>query len=652
MSRTDETPRLVSARKRPPRLVLHFAVVTALAVAAAAGLILVVVREADVSQAHAQAIDRARFTARAVLAPELRPADLGRAPSARRRLDLDVLFRSRVLLEGIRAATLYGPDGRRIYASHGEGASSESAARHVREALSGATVSEMATSPDGVRVLRTYVPVGGLGRGVVRLDQGYEPVMAAAKRSSWLIAVVLEGLLFILFIAFVPLLARATSRIRAHVSDLEHVATHDELTGLPNRYGFRQAAATAFAPGTSSAVLLVDLDGFSEINSSLGSASGDRLLREAGTRIESALDARQGLVARLGDDEFGVLLHGADESKSQLVSERVRQCFAAPFVVNGVRVAVSVDIGAGLYPNHGSDLDSVLGCATAALAAAKAEEQSSVQVYRAAFGAPDRSRLEIVAELRDALAADQLLVYYQPQADLLTQQIRGAEALLRWQHPQRGLLAAEEFISYAERDGLAQDLRRLVVDATAQQWLEWRMLGFDLEFAINLSTTDILDPSLPGEFGELITAYGIPPSNIVLEVTERTLIGDVRRARSVADRLHRIGVRLSIDDFGTGYSSLASLRRFPIDQVKLDRTLFADIPGDDAAEAVVGGSVEIAHGLGALVVAEGIETREQWRFAWIMGCDIAQGYLVGEPVPADELLAFLDAPRLIPLSVA
>jgi diguanylate cyclase (GGDEF)-like protein len=652
MSAPDESVRLVSARRQPPRLVLLFAVLTALAVAAAAGLILVVVREADVAQAHAHAIERARFAARSVLAPELRASDLASTPSAQRRRALDALFRTRVLVEGIRAATLYSSDGRRVFADPDEGAPTASEARHVRDALSGATVSEMAASESGVRVLRTYVPIGGSRSGVVRLDQGYEPVIAAARRSSWLIAVVLEGLLVILFIALLPLLVKAASRIRAHVADLEHVASHDELTGLPNRRGFRHAAETALASGRSSAVLLVDLDGFSEINSSLGSASGDRLLTEAGTRIQQTLDPAQGLVARLGDDEFGVLLHDADESASRLASERIRKRFAEPFVVDGVRVAVSVDIGAGLFPDHGPTLHSVLRCAAVALAAAKAEDHNGVEVYRPAFAARDRSRLEIVAELRDALAADQFLVYYQPQADLLTQQIRGAEALLRWQHPQRGLLTAGEFISYAERGGLAQELRRFVVDATAQQWLEWRMLGFDLEVAINLGGADMLDPALPGELGELITAYGIPPSDIVLEVTEHMLIADVRRARTIVERLHRLGVRISIDDFGTGYSSLASLRHFPIEQVKLDQSLIADVPGGDAAEAIVGGSVEIAHGLGALVVAEGIETREQWRFAYTMGCDIAQGHLIGEPAPAEELLAFLDAPRLIPLSVA
>jgi diguanylate cyclase (GGDEF)-like protein len=652
MSAPDESRRLVYARSHPPRLVLLFAVVTALAVAAAAGLILVVVREADVAQAHAHAIERARFAARSVLAPELRASDLSSTPSAKRRRELGALFRTRVLVEGIRAATLYSADGRRVFADPDQGAPTASEARHVHDALSGATVSEMAASENGVRVLRTYVPIGGSRSGVVRLDQGYGPVIAAARRSSRLIAVVLEGLLVILFIALLPLLAKAASRIRAHVADLEHVASHDELTGLPNRRGFRHAAETALTPGTSSAVLLVDLDGFSEINSSLGSASGDRLLTEAGTRIQQTLDPARGVVARLGDDEFGVLIHDADESTSRLASERIRKRFAEPFVVDGVRVAVSVDIGAGLFPDHGPTLHSVLRCATVALAEAKAEDHNGVEVYRPAFAARDRSRLEIVAELRDALAADQLLVYYQPQADLLTQQIRGVEALLRWQHPQRGLLTAGEFITYAERGGLAQQLRRFVVDATAQQWLEWRMLGFDLELAINLSGADMLDPALPGELGELITAYDIPASNVVLEVTEHMLIADVRRARTIVERLHRLGVRISIDDFGTGYSSLASLRHFPIEQVKLDQSLFADVPGDDAAEAIVGGSVEIAHGLGALVVAEGIETREQWRFAYTMGCDIAQGYLIGEPAPAEELLAFLDAPRLIPLSVA
>jgi diguanylate cyclase len=195
-------------------------------------------------------------------------------------------------------------------------------------------------------------------------------------------------------------------------------------------------------------------------------------------------------------------------------------------------------------------------------------------------------------------------------------------------------------------------LRRLVVAEAALQWRTWYELGFDLEVAINLAAVDMLDPTLPDEIEFVTARHGLPPGNLVLEITERALIADERRARTIVERLDGLGVRLAVDDFGTGFSSLASLRAFPIRQVKLDRSLLADVPGDEAAEAIVGGSVEIAHGLGALVVAEGIETIAQWQFAHTMGCDIAQGYLVGRPAPAGELRQLLDAPRLAPLSVA
>ena len=243
-------------------------------------------------------------------------------------------------------------------------------------------------------------------------------------------------------------------------------------------------------------------------------------------------------------------------------------------------------------------------------------------------------------------------MHYQPQADLALQQIRAVEALVRWQHPERGLLSAAEFISHAERSGLVRDLRHFVLETSARQWSEWRARGIDLELAVNLSAVDMLDVSLPDEVEDVIARYGIPPWNLVLEITERILVGDERRAGQVIARLNRIGVRLSLDDFGTGYSALASLRKFPVEQVKLDRSLLAGVPGDAGAEAIIGGCVEIAHGIGATVVAEGVETREQWRFVYLMGCDIAQGYLVGRPMPAHEITALLEMPRIAPLAAA
>ena len=645
----------VSAYGRPPRLVLLFVVLTALGVAAAAAVILVVVRQADAAQAERTAADHAHFAASALLAPNLRTSDLTIAIPAERRTQLDRLLRRRVLLGGIQSATLYGTEGQAVYATAGARASRRATAVRMNEALSGVTVSEAVRTAAGSRILRTYVPVAdpaGTVRGVVRLDQSYTPI-AATARNSLLIAGVLEGLLVLLFIALVPMLGRASSRIRAQLAELAYVATHDELTGMPNRYAFRRMAATALRTLDSAALMLVDLDGFSRINSSLGSAAGDRLLIDAGIRLTRELSPDYAVIARLGEDEFGVVCQVADVESAEWVARRIRRALGAPLEINGVRMAVDVDVGVALYPGHGADLEALLGHAATALVAAKGEGTSGVQVYDpATHSAHDNHRLTIGADLRDALEMGQLSVHYQPQSDLLTHRIRGVEALVRWEHPQRGLLTAGEFITDVERSGLAQELRHFVVSSAARQWQEWHALGLDLELAVNLSAIDLLDPALPDEIEDATSRHGVPPWNLVLEITERTLVRDERRTRQVVDQLRRIGVRFSIDDFGTGYSSLASLRSFPIHQVKLDRSLLADVPGDEAAEAIVGGSVEIAHGLGALVVAEGIEDLAQLQFASAIGCDIAQGYLIGEPASADELLGLLDTPRLVPLSIA
>jgi diguanylate cyclase (GGDEF)-like protein len=385
---------------------------------------------------------------------------------------------------------------------------------------------------------------------------------------------------------------------------------------------------------------LVDLDGFSEINDVLGSEWGDAILSDVAARLVRDLDDGE-TVARLGEDEFGVLLTAAGGEEIANVAERVRQSLGRPFVIDGVRVAMTVSIGAALLTERDATFAVVLRRAGAALSAAKEAGQGALEIFDHDHEANDVSRLALVAELREALVEGQLLVYYQPLVDLSTRTVRGVESLIRWQHPKHGLLTADAFIRQAERSGLTKAIRRFVLEATALKWREWKSRGIDLELAVNLGAIDMLDISLPDEIEDLLERHGIQPWNLVLEITERTLIGDEWRTAQVIDRLDQIGVRLAIDDFGTGYSSLASLLRFPVHQVKLDQSLLAGVPGDKAAEAIVTGSVEIAHAVGATVVAEGIETQEQWNFVNRIGCDIAQGYLLGRPGPGDELETLL-----------
>jgi diguanylate cyclase (GGDEF)-like protein len=628
-----------SARERTPQLVLRFAVFTALGLALAAAVIVVVVRQESTLQSQRQALERTQFATEALLKHELQPSDLEAQPSAKRRRVLDRLFETRVLLEGIQNVTLYRKNGDVVYSAQVGTLPRPLPARFLREALRGVTVSEV--SGNGrERTLRTYVPIAvGPPRttGVAAFELGYGPIEVAARRSSWLIAGVLEALLLLLFLILAPALARVTSRIRRHVDELEHAATHDELTGLPNRLGFRRSAQELLASGSSSAaLLLVDLDGFSEINDGLGSTSGDTLLTELGERLRSELVECE-VFARLGEDEFGVLIRDGTAAEIAAAAERIERALIEPFVIDGVRIAVTVSVGAAMLSEHDIDLATALRRAGAALTSAKEAGRSKLQIYDASYQASDSSRVALTAELREALQVGQLVVHYQPQADLATYAVRGVEALVRWEHPERGLLNAGMFIAQAERGGLTTQLRSYVLETSARQWQEWATLGINLELAVNVSTVDMLDASLPDEIADLLERYRIPPWNLILEITERTMIGDERRSAQVIDALSRIGIRLAIDDFGIGESSLASLRRFRIQQVKLDRSLMADVPGDPAAEAIVGASIEIAHAIGATVVAEGIETHDQWRFASAFGCDVAQGYLIGRAVTGDEI---------------
>jgi diguanylate cyclase (GGDEF)-like protein len=639
--------------ERAPHLVLRFALFTALGLGLATAAIVLFVRQESTTHAQRQAVERTRVATEAVLKPELRAVDLRARLSTSRRRELDRLFANRVLLEGIQQVTLYSANGRATYSTASGAVGQRGPAQRLREALQGSAVSEVHVSEDGGgRALRTYVPVvlgSNHAKGVAAFEQDYAPIAAAGRRSAWLVAGVLEALLLLLFLIFAPLLQRVTSRIRRHIAEIEHMATHDEVTSAPNRLAFRRAVEAKLASGQPATLLLLDLDGFSEITRGFGSDCGDTLLAEVAERLRRDL-ADCELVARLGEDEFGLLLSGSDPREIGALAARAQESLASPFLVDGVRVAVSAGMGAAVS-EHGSDFKTVLKRATVALAVAKKERRMEVQIYDPSLEIDDLSRATLVAELRDALDTGQLLVYYQPQADLLTRQVRGVEALLRWQHPTRGLIAAGEFIAVAERSGIAKELRHFVLETSVRQLQEWEKVGINLELAVNLSAIDMVDVSLPDEIAVLLGRHSVPPWNLVLEITERTLSGDERRTRQVLDRLHELGVRLAIDDFGTGYSSLSRLRQFPIQLVKLDRSLLADAQGDAAAEAIASGSVEMAHAIGACVVAEGVETQEQWTFVHALGCDIAQGYLVGRPVPAEEISNSLSTIPAISLSV-
>ncbi len=629
--------------QRAPRLVLRFVVVTAIGLVLAGVGVAVVVDHAIARQTERQAVSRVVVATHALLDRQLLSSDLARRPSVARQQQLRRLFSARSLGADTLGATLYSRSG--VVFSSVPGRRQAVDPGLVERARAGRVISTVSSTDSGP-ILRTFLPLGltnGATGGVVEVDQSYAPIADAARNSALVVAAILEGLLLVLIVLLVPVLSGAAARLRDHLHELDAIASHDELTGLLNRAGFRRSCEQALAaPHAAGAMLVVDVERFREVNETIGSENGDRLLAEVASRLRGAFPERA--VARIGEDEFGVLLTARDRSRLDEVVDGVRGALRAPFFVDGIEIGLEVRCGAAEYPEHGSDFDSLVHHAGLALSRA-AEVREPLAVYLPDPAKGDLARLRLKGELRQALGSDQLLVYYQPQADLATRSIRGVEALVRWRHPTRGLLSAGEFIQTAEQSGIISELGRFVLSAAVEQWREWKRDGLTIDMAVNLSTVDLLDLTLPSTITDLLIEHGMPAEYLVLEITERTLLHDEQQARKVLRQLDRIGVRLSIDDYGTGYSSLAMLKRLPVQQVKIDRSFVSGIPGDHENDEIVRSTVQLAHILGATVVAEGIETSTELNRLAVHGCDIGQGYLIGHPLPADQLAALLRARR-------
>jgi diguanylate cyclase (GGDEF)-like protein/PAS domain S-box-containing protein len=432
--------------------------------------------------------------------------------------------------------------------------------------------------------------------------------------------------------------------LKAQAELNEHQALHDALTGLANRSLFRdridQAVKTARRTVSRVAVLVMDLDRFKEINDSLGHAAGDCLLVELGRRLEGALRASD-TVARLGGDEFGLLLPALGAPGEALTAvERVRRAIEGPVVVQGLPLSVEASIGIALYPDHGEDVDELLQHADVAMYKAK-EESAGYAFYDGAGGRHDTARLTLVAELRRALEERELTLYYQPQAMLADGEIRSVEALLRWNHPARGLVPPDDFIPLAQQTGLMKPLTLYVIDEALRQSRAWQAEGLPLSIAVNLSGRNLLDVEFPDQVGELLERWDVDPALLGLEITESTMLADPARTKLVLGRLSAMGIRLSIDDFGTGYSSLSYLKRLRVNEIKIDRSFVMNMDRDEDDAAIVRSTIDLGRNLGLEVVAEGVESKETWDRLHALGCTVAQGFYLSRPVPAAELRTWL-----------
>jgi diguanylate cyclase (GGDEF)-like protein/PAS domain S-box-containing protein len=432
------------------------------------------------------------------------------------------------------------------------------------------------------------------------------------------------------------------SEQRAQKDALEYQTLHDPLTGLPNRTLFndrlRQAIVVGHREREPLVLLVMDMDRFKEVNDTLGHHIGDLLLQQVALRLAATL-RQSDTVARLGGDEFAVLpAGGTDLNGGSRAAKKILQALEQPFVVDGRTIDVGASIGIALCPDHGEEADTLMRHADVAMYVAKRTKRGYA-VYAPQHDEHTAAHLALVGELRHAIGHDELLLHYQPTVALESGKTVRAEALVRWRHPQLGLMLPDQFIPAAEETDLIQPLARWVLNQGLHQLRRWVDTGVEIELAVNLSAWNLHDPDFPDMISELLEAWGIEPARLKLEITESSIMA--HSAIETVTRLSALGVGLSIDDFGTGYSSLAYLKRLPVNEIKIDRSFIIGMTGDTAGASIVRPIIELGHNMGLRVVAEGVENRETWERLVTLGCDLAQGYYLCPPIPAGDLTGWL-----------
>jgi diguanylate cyclase (GGDEF)-like protein/PAS domain S-box-containing protein len=447
-------------------------------------------------------------------------------------------------------------------------------------------------------------------------------------------------------------LRRSQETLQEQMRKTQYQALHDSLTKLANRTLFQdragQALRIAHRNESAFAVMLIDLDRFKEINDTLGHASGDRLLCEVAGRLRRAL-RESDTVARLGGDEFGIVAPQlADGVSAQLLAEKLREEIAQPILVGGLTIEVEASVGIAIYPDHGEDVETLVRHADVSMYVSK--NTHTPVVYDADYDHHSRARLALIGELRRAIANGELVVHYQPQAEAGTGEVHMVEALVRWQHPEHGLLGPDQFIPLAEQTGLIRKLTLHVLDTALGQCRAWADEGRSLGVAVNITGRELVDLRFPDEVRRLLLKWGIEPRQLELEVTESTIMADPPSARAVIAELCEIGVSLAIDDFGSGHSSLGYLTQLPISVLKIDKSFVLKMADDPSDAAIVRAAIDLGHNLSLEVIAEGVETEDLKQRLEELGCDTLQGYCVGRPQPAAELdaIGYPVEPRVRP----
>jgi len=442
-------------------------------------------------------------------------------------------------------------------------------------------------------------------------------------------------------------LARGFDSMRTSIAsqqeEIRHLAYWDRLTGLPNREKFRETLKLTIEAyqklGTPLVVITLNLDRFKHVNDVMGYAFGDELLKAVAQRLQQQVYRPEDLVARLGGDEFAILLTGADMQVANVVIDRIAQAFEEPLSLNGQTVDVHACMGGACWPHDADDADLLLSRSEIAMHAAKAQIMN-VLFYTPSLDSSSAQTLSLLGDLRHARQNNELRLFLQPKIDTVSKQVIGAEALIRWEHPQRGLVPPMEFIPFAEQTGFVRELTIWMFEAAVEQWHALQPPDGTLRIAINLSTRDLMDLDLPQRLQTIMDGRKVDASAFSLEITESAIMDDPQRAEATLYKLAEQGFKLSIDDFGTGFSSLAYLKRLPVNELKIDKSFVMGMDQDENDAKIVRSTIDLAHNLGLTVVAEGVESQTLLDQLRELRCDEAQGYFIAKPMPANEFVAW------------
>ena len=427
-------------------------------------------------------------------------------------------------------------------------------------------------------------------------------------------------------------------QIHTRQDELEYHALHDDLTGLANRKllldRLEQTIHNAHQERTSFSILIMDLDRFKEVNDTLGHEVGDKLLQQVAKRLTHLL-REVDVIVRLGGDEFAVLLTTAQEKQAKIIAKKIINEFQSVFTVNDIPLYIGISIGISIYPQHGITAQILQQRADVAMYVAK-RNKTGYDIYNPKYDKYSIGRLSLISELRLAIDLNQLFMEYQPIIELKTGRVVNAEALLRWNHPERGKVYPDEIIPIAEQTGLINHITYWIIETTAKYNKKLKESGIDIKITINLSVYNLQENDFVENIVNIFKKNEISASNFIMEITESVMMTNPKKSIDVLNQLDELGIEITVDDFGTGYSSLAYLKQLPLSKLKIDKSFIMDMIHDDNDAMIVRSTIDLAHNLGMQVVAEGIEEKENLDLLNILDCELGQGYFISHPLPDDE----------------